>query len=98
MERLPEVCLFRLRYGIGLGNVIDLLNGKFGAGGTVCPPISSIGDQNRDGLLPGLHRYPIRLPVRKGAVTGRCGILHRHKDGIVDTELRESSLHLQITW
>ena len=35
MERLSEVCLFRLRYGIGLGNVIDLLNGKFGGGGAV---------------------------------------------------------------
>ena len=56
MERLPEVCLFRLQYGIGLGDVIDLLNGKFGGGGTVCPLIGSIGDQNGNGLLPRLHR------------------------------------------
>lgn len=67
MERLPEVCLFRLRYGIGLGNVIDLLDGKFGGSRAVCPLISSIGDQNGDWLLPRLHRYPIRLPVRNGA-------------------------------
>ena len=34
-ERLPEVCLFRLRYGTGLGDVIDLLNGELGGGGAV---------------------------------------------------------------